>query len=156
VTDTKPDTRRGVLGLPMTILALVGTGIAGYLSAVRLTGGNAVCDASHGCDVVAQSPYAVVLGIPVAYLGLAFSLVLLAFAATWWWRADRRALQGAWALLLLGTLFVAYLTFLELFVIKAVCIWCASFAITIVAGLAVGALALRRAGEEATGPSRTR
>ncbi len=128
----------------MTLLALAGTMIAGYLSAVRLSGGSAVCDASHGCDVVAESSYAVILGIPVAYLGLVYSLVLLALTAVWWLRADRRALQGAWALLLLGTLFVAYLTFLELFVIKAVCVWCASFAITIVAGLAVAALAVRR------------
>ena len=156
MTDTTLAPRRGVLGLPMTLLALAGTGIAAYLSAVRATGGNAVCDPSRGCDVVAVSPYAVILGIPVAYLGLAFSLVLLAVIATWWWRADRRALQGAWALLLLGTLFVGYLTFLELFVIKAVCIWCASFAITIVAGLVVAAMALRKAGAEATGPARTR
>jgi len=156
VTATTRRVPRGVLGLPMTLFALASTGIAGYLSAVRATGGNAVCDPSHGCDVVAVSPYAVLLGIPVAYLGLAFSVALLALAATWWWRADRRALQGAWALLLLGTLFVAYLTFLELFVIKAVCIWCATFAISIVAGLAVAALALRRAGRDATAPARTR
>jgi uncharacterized membrane protein len=145
VTATTRGTRRGDLGLPMTLLALASTAIAGYLSIVRATGGNAVCDPSHGCDVVAVSPYAVILGIPVAYLGLGFSLVLLALAATWWWRADVRALRGAWALLLLGTLFVAYLTFLELFVIEAVCIWCAGFAITIVAGLALAAVAQRRA-----------
>ncbi len=135
---------RGALGLPMTLLAVASTVIASYLSWVRATGGEAVCDASRGCDTVANSPYALILGIPVAYLGLGFSLVLLTFTARWWWRAERRALQGAWALLLLGTLFAAYLTFLELFVIKAVCIWCASFAISIVTGLGVAALALRR------------
>ena len=68
-----------------------------------------------------------------------------ALAAGWWWLADRRALGGAYALLLLGTLFAAYLTYLELFVIEAVCIWCASFAITIVAGLVVAAMAQRGA-----------
>jgi uncharacterized membrane protein len=129
----------------MLLLALAGAAIAGYLSIVRATGGSAVCDASHGCDVVAASEYAVILGIPVAYLGLGFALLLVAATSAWWWLSDRRALQGTWALLLLGTLFVAYLTFLELFVIKAVCIWCATFAITIVAGLGVAALAMRRA-----------
>ena len=137
---------RGRYGLPMVLLALTGTAIAGYLSAVRASGGSAVCDPSHGCDVVAASPYATLLGIPVAYLGLGFSIVLVAIAATWWWRADRRALQGTWVLLLLGTLFVGYLTFLELFVIQAICIWCAAFAGTIVAGLVVTALAVRSAG----------
>jgi uncharacterized membrane protein len=141
----------------MVLLALAGAAIAGYLSIVRATGGSAVCDASHGCDVVAASEYAVILGIPVAYLGLGFALLLVAATAAWWWFADRRALQGAWALLLLGTLFVAYLTFLELFVIKAVCIWCATFAITIVAGLGLAAIAFQRTERvEPTGPARTR
>ena len=129
----------------MLLLAVAGAAIAGYLSIVRATGGSAVCDASHGCDVVASSEYAVILGIPVAYLGLGFSLLLVAATAAWWWLADRRALQVAWVLLLLGTAFVAYLTFLELFVIEAVCIWCATFAVTIVLGLIVAALAQRRA-----------
>ena len=143
MTTAPAATRRGALGLPLVLLALASTAIASYLSIVRATGGNAVCDPSHGCDVVAASPYAVVLGIPVAYLGLAFSIALVVLTATWWLRADRRALQGAWALLLLGTFFVAYLTFLELFVIKAVCVWCATFALTIVAGLVTAALAVR-------------
>jgi len=144
VTTAAAATRRGALGLPMVLLALAGTAISGYLSLVRASGGNAVCDPSHGCDVVAASPYATILGIPVAYLGLAFSIALLALTATWWLRADRRALQGSWVLLLLGTFFAAYLTFLELFVIKAVCIWCATFALTIVEGLVTAALAVRR------------
>ncbi len=141
---------RGRLGGPMVLLAAAGTAIAAYLSVVRASGASAVCDPSHGCDVVAASPYAVILGIPVAYLGLAYSLVLLAVTAAWWQRADRRALQAAWALLLLGTLFVAYLTFLELAVINAVCLWCASFAVTIVAGLIVAAAAIRPAPRESS------
>ncbi len=145
MTVAAPARARGRLGLPLLVLALAGLLIAGYLSIVRLTGGSAVCDPSHGCDVVATSPYALLFGIPVAYLGLGYALLLTALAAGWWWRADRRALAGAYALLLLGTLFVAYLTYLELFVIEAVCIWCASFAITIVAGLVVAAMAQRGA-----------
>ena len=144
MTAARAATRRGELGLPMLLLALAGTAISGYLSVVRVTGGNAVCDPSHGCDVVAASPYATILGIPVAYLGLAFAITLIVLTAIWWLRADRRALQGAYALLLLGTLFVAYLTFLELFVIKAVCIWCAAFAVSIVTGLVIAAVAMRR------------
>ena len=140
----------------MLVLAAAGAVIAAYLSVVRATGGSAVCDASHGCDIVAASPYAVILGIQVAYLGLGFALLLVAATASWWWTADPRALRVAWGLLLLGTLFVAYLTFLELFVIKAVCAWCAAFALTIVLGLVVAATALRRAGGAATDPSRTR
>jgi len=145
VTVPATEGARGRLGLPLLVLALAGVAIAGYLSLVRLTGGSAVCDPSHGCDVVATSPYALLFGIPVAYLGLGYALLLSALAGAWWWRAERRALAGAYALLLLGTLFAAYLTYLELFVIEAVCIWCAAFAITIVVGLIVAAGAQRAA-----------
>jgi uncharacterized membrane protein len=140
----------------MLALAIAGMAIAAYLSIVRALGEAPVCDPSHGCDVVAQSKYAVLFGIPVAYLGLAFTITLVVATAAWWWTADRRALQASYVLLLFGTLFVAYLTFLELFVIHAVCIWCATFAVTIVAGLVSAAVAMRRSGAGATAPSRTR
>ena len=84
------------------------------------------------------------LGIPVAVWGVVFSLVVLGCALAWWRRADRRILLTAYGLLLLGTLAVAYLTYLELFVVHAICVWCVSYAITVVASLVVAGLALRR------------
>ena len=47
-------------------------------------------------------------------------------------------------MLLLGTLFVAYLTYLELFVIEAICVWCVAFAISIVVSLVIAGLAMGR------------
>jgi uncharacterized membrane protein len=122
--------------LPLLLAALVAAGIAGYLSVIRVLGEDAVCGPSHGCETVASSEFSVILGIPVAFLGLAFSLVLVALAATWWRRANRRVLLVAYGMLLLGTLFVAYLTYLELFVIEAICVWCVAFAIAIVVAMA--------------------
>lgn len=154
---------RGSLGLPVLAVALAGAAIAAYLSLTRLIGEPAVCGPSKGCETVAQSAYSEVLGVlPVAFLGLGFSLVLVGLAATWWRRADRRALLAAYGLLLLGTLFVAYLTYLELFVIEAICPWCVAYAVTVVAGLALAGLALRRSSglpplptSPASGPGRT-
>jgi uncharacterized membrane protein len=130
--------------LPLLALALAGLAIAGYLLAVRLSGSAAVCGPSHGCEIVAASEYSTVLGIPVAGVGLGFSLVLAACAAVWWRRAARRALLAAYLLLLVATLAVAYLTYLELFVIDAICAWCVSYAVSIVLSLGVAGLALRR------------
>lgn len=90
-----------------------------------------------------------ILGIPVALLGLAFSLVLVALEVTWWRRADRRALLAAYGMLLLGTLFVAYLTYLELFVIEAICPWCVAFAISIVVALVIAGIAMGRSSRPA-------
>jgi len=111
---------------------------------VRLTGEVAVCGPSGGCETVAASEYSVVFGIPVAAYGVAFSLLVVGCAVAWWRRADRRPLLVAYALLLLGVLEVAYLTYLELFVIKAVCLWCASYAVVTVASFVAAGLALRR------------
>jgi uncharacterized membrane protein len=123
---------------------LAGAGIAGYLTAVRLLGTSAVCGPSHGCDIVAASRYSELLGIPVAVYGLAVSLLLVVLALAWWLRAERRALLAAYLLLLASTAFVAYLTFLELFVIEAICVWCVAYAATIVVGLVVSGVALLR------------
>lgn len=129
----------------MAILALGGLAIAGYLLTVRLLGGAPACGPVPGCDTVAASEYATVLGLPVALFGVIFSIGLVASTVVWWRRGDRRALHSAYGLGLLGIAAVAYLTYLELFVIEAICIWCVSYGVTIVVGWILAILALRAA-----------
>jgi uncharacterized membrane protein len=129
----------------MSVLALGGVAIAAYLLTVRLLGGAPACGPVPGCDTVAASPYATVLGLPVALFGVMFSIVLAAATLAWWRTGDRRALYAAYGLGLLGIVAVAYLTYLELFVIEAICIWCASYAVTIAIGWILAILALRSA-----------
>jgi uncharacterized membrane protein len=131
----------GRFGLGLTIVALVGVAIAAYLLAARLLGEAPMCGPVKGCDTVAASVYATILGIPVAAVGLVFSIVLVAACVLWWRRADRRALYLAYGLGLAGIVAVAYLTFLELFVIEAICIWCVSYAVTVVGGWVLAASA---------------
>jgi uncharacterized membrane protein len=135
---------RGLLGLPLVFLSLGSLAVAGYLLGVRLLGAAPACGPIAGCDTVAESPYAVVFGIPVAAWGMAYSAVLVLAAFAWWRLADRRALLAAYGLGVLGTLGVAYLTYLELFVIHAICIWCVTYAVLVVAALGVAAIAVRR------------
>ena len=131
--------------MPLLLATLVGTGISGYLAVLRLIGEVAACGPSGGCATVQTSEYAVLFGVvPVAFLGFGMSVVLVVLAVTWWRRADRRALLGMYALLLLSTAFVAYLTYLELFVIEAICPWCVSYAITTIVALLLAALAMRK------------
>ena len=125
-------------------MTLVGLGVSGYLVGVRLLGEAPTCGPVKGCETVTTSEYSTIVGVPVAVLGLVLSLCLVACAAWWWRRADRRPLLLAYALLLLATLAVAYLTYLELFVIHAVCVWCVTYAATAVVSLAVSGVALRR------------
>ena len=129
----------------MTVLALAGLAIASYLLAVRLLGEAPACGPVRGCDTVAASEYATVLGVPVALFGVGFSIALMAASAIWWRRRARRAQYAAYGLGLLGVVAVAYLTYLELFVIEAICVWCVSYAVTIVSGLIVSIFAVRSA-----------
>ena len=124
----------GRLGLALSALALAGLGIATYLLAVRVLGEAPACGPLKGCETVAASEYATIAGIPVALFGVLFSVVLLGACLAWWRRADRRALYAAYGLGLAGILAVLYLTYLELFVIEAICVWCVSYALTILAG----------------------
>lgn len=119
-------------GIPA--LALLGVGVSGYLSYVKLTGGPIACfGGASGCDRVNASLYADVAGVPVAYLGLA---LYLALAALGWYAAAPRphvagALLAGWGLSLAGMLFSFYLTYVELAILFDICQWCVVSAVLI-------------------------
>jgi uncharacterized membrane protein len=113
-------------------LDVFGLAIASYLTIVKLAGGVPVCGPIQGCVEVAQSPYSEVAGIPVAAFGVALSVVLLAAALGWWRTADRRLLALHYGLSLVGVTFEGYFTYLQVFVIDAVCIWCALYGASLV------------------------
>ena len=144
-TPAAASQRASRLALAIVALAAIGLAIAGYLLAVRLAGGVPACGPGGGCETVQTSEYSELFGIPVAAYGFAFSAAVLAAGLVWLRRSDRRALLLAYGLGILGSLFVAYLTYLELFVIRAICIWCVAYGTTVVAGFVVAAIALRRA-----------
>jgi uncharacterized membrane protein len=117
----------------LAALDLVGLAIAGYLSAVALTGALPVCGPLKGCEEVAQSAYARIGGIPVAVLGVGLSLTLLVLAIGWT-RSSRPVLLAAhYGLSLLGVVFELYFTYVELFILGAVCVWCAAYGVSLVA-----------------------
>jgi uncharacterized membrane protein len=115
-------------------LSTLGVLVAGYLSLKRFTGGSLVCTRWAQCDVVNNSLYAKLYGVPVSFIGLASYLVMLALAVAAL-RSEgsvQRRLLGLGFLLALGGLaFSAYLTYLELYVIQAVCSWCVASAVII-------------------------
>ncbi len=111
------------------VLILVGIGVAGYLSYVETQPVLAVCGPVGDCNAVQSSPYARLFGLlPVGVLGLIGYLVLL---AAWVVRKLQPEWEHPvnliyWALVLFATGFSFYLTYLEPFVIHAVCMWCIS------------------------------
>ncbi len=119
----------------LPLLSLVGLGVALYLTYVETTRAPAICGPIGDCNAVQNSPYARLFGwLPVGLLGAAGYLAIL---VAWLWqrfRSDRLAEYApvvVFGMALFGTLFSVYLTYLELFVIHAVCIWCLSSAVII-------------------------
>lgn len=116
-------------------LALLGMLVASYLTWVHYAGGGALCAGVGDCETVNTSPYAEVAGVPVALLGLGMYAAL--FALTLAARARPRAAEpltaAAFGLSLAGTLYSAYLTYLEVAVIHAICPWCVVSAVLVTA-----------------------
>jgi uncharacterized membrane protein len=130
----EPDDDDGPLQPPVwqigivPLLALAGVGVAGYLSYGELTNTAVACVAGGGCDTVQQSAYSHLFGvIPMGFFGMAGYVLILAAWGVSRYRAARLAEWGVLAglvMALFGTLFSIYLTSIELFVLRATCIWC--------------------------------
>ena len=114
-------------------VAAIGLGIAAYLTIVHYTGAAPACAIAHGCEVVQHSAYAELAGVPVALLGLLGYAAILASLL----RDDEPARTATALLALAGAGFSAWLTYVEVARLDALCIWCVGSAIcmTLLAGL---------------------
>lgn len=106
-------------------VAAIGIGVASYITIADSGGGAPACLAGGGgCETVAGSSYSHLVGVNVAVFGIAGYVLLLAAALS---RGDFGRFAG-FTLALVGFAFSAYLTYLELFVIHAICQWCVTSA----------------------------
>ena len=125
-----------VLRIVAAVLAVAGIGVATYIAIAESGGGAPKCLAGgHGCETVAQSHYSHLAGINVVVIGIAGYVILLAAALA----PGDPGRFGGFLAALVGFGFSAYLTYLELFVIDAICQWCVASAVLMTLSLAVAA-----------------
>ncbi len=165
-TAAHPTTRRVPGWVPVTSLglSLVAVAIASYLTVAHYTDPTALACPDTGivnCALVTTSSWSVVLGVPLAVLGLVWALVMTGFSVPWAWHVgtasvDRVRLAASGA----GAVMVLYLVYVELFRIGAICLWCTAMHGTavclfgvILAGRAASTAALRPVPEAGTGVS---
>jgi uncharacterized membrane protein len=118
------------------LLALAGIAVATYIAIAESGGGAPKCLAGGtGCETVAESRYSHLAGINVAVIGIAGYALLLAAAVL----PGDAGRFGGFLTALVGFGFSAYLTYLELFVIDAICQWCVVSAVLMTLSLAVAA-----------------
>ncbi len=121
------------------ILSLLGLGVASFLFYEYTFSSSVICLIGSGCDVVRSSAYSSFSGISIPILGIVFYLAMAVLSVV---RSHSFFEKIVFKLQLLiaevGVGFGVYLTFLEVFVIKAICFWCAlSFIISLAVLLSV-------------------
>lgn len=136
------------------LMSLVGVFVSAYLYLYKIGRIGTLACGTGGCETVQTSVWSRFLGVDVALIGLVGYGLLFCVGLM----ALRPALAGErWPAALLaglaggGVLFTVYLTYLELFIIHAICRWCVGSAFIILSILILALLALRRAPEPQAG-----
>jgi uncharacterized membrane protein len=135
--------------LLMGAIAVVGALITAYLTAVAFAGGKTACPISAGggissCDLVLQSPYAKIFGLPLSLFGLLAYLAMAVFALAPYVinpeinkKLRNQIEEWTGRFLLIGgtamAIFSGYLMYISAVVLKEACIYCLSSAICSVA-----------------------
>jgi uncharacterized membrane protein len=129
------------------LLSLIGVLLATYLYLYKIgVLGTMLCGAGD-CEFVQTSPYSRFLGVEVSLIGLLGYLGIFGVSLAGLQPANQVRRWPDSALVLLaggGFLFSAYLTYIELFVIDAICRWCVVSAVLITILFLVSLLAWRR------------
>src|SRR3984893_7267866 len=112
--------------ITLIVLAVIGLGVASYLTYVHYAGIKPACTAGESCTKVQTSVYSKLAGVPVALIGLIGYIAILASLLVPEGEGSRLATMS---FPLVGFGFSAYLTYRELFSIHAICEWCASSAV---------------------------
>ena len=119
------------------LIALVGIGVATYITIADSGGGHPLCVAGgSGCQTVANSSYSHLFGVNVAVFGIVGYVLLLGAGLT---PGDLGRFAGL-VMALVGFGFSAYLTYLELFTIDAICQWCVASAVLMALELGINAV----------------
>jgi uncharacterized membrane protein len=116
---------RNVL-MVIALFALAGLSAATYVFVTHSLGYELFCPFATGCDAVQNSPYAVLFGIPVSFLGmLGFTAyIALALIGLRSGEAARGYLHALVVLSVVEVSFTSYMAYLQVAVIRAVCSWC--------------------------------
>ena len=109
---------------------LFGLLVSGYLSYLKLTDVPSVCiqRGPFNCDVVLNSIYSELAGIPIAYLGFAV-YAIIGFVTLFETRIERCRQYGwliSFGIGLFAWLFSMWLVFVQFALLQALCPWCLS------------------------------
>lgn len=110
---------------PILVASLIGLVDALYLTVKHYLQSSVFCSLLNGCDKVTGSSYATIIGIPVALMGMVYYFSLLLVTILILTRPNnKKFLKIIFAISSGGFLFSLWLVYLQIFVIKALCLYC--------------------------------
>lgn len=113
------------LRITMLVVSVIGLGVASYLTIAHYTHSQVQC-LDTGCETVQHSRWSMLLGVPVALLGVVGYLIMIGSLLVRQSEMSRLVSVGN---AIVGFGFSCYLTYRELFSIHAICPWCVSSAV---------------------------
>lgn len=122
--------KKVLIGL-LIVLALFGIADSWYIAQNESNQAGLTCDIKglDGCNVVAQSQYSELFGIPLAVYGVGFYALLFVLVLYLALIPNRFGYEALIALSVSGALASVLFIFIQLAVIQAICIYCMASAI---------------------------
>ena len=125
---TRPEVPHLAVICATQLLALVGLGIAIYLTIAHYVGTEVLACAANSvvnCEIVTTSAQSHFLGMPVSVLGLAYFVVAVPLYSPWAWWSRFKWLHIVRLVSAIGGMcFVLWLLTAELVIIHKICLWC--------------------------------
>lgn len=106
------------------ILSLIGFVDSTYLSLAYFRGENLSCTFTNGCEKVTTSAYSVILGTPLALIGLIFYALVFVVLVAYWDFEKKFLLEWLYWLAMIAFGVSLWLTAVQVFALKALCQYC--------------------------------
>ncbi len=123
----------------LNILAVPTSIYLTYLHYKPAGGEGSFCNISEkfNCDIVNKSIYSELFGIPVAILGGIAYMLLLIFSIRGLFKDQSKLIPLVYFCVIGATVFTLYLTGIEIFVLKAFCLFCLTLQVIILTQLGI-------------------
>lgn len=133
--------RNGLL-IALLVLTLLGIADAFYLTLSAFEGAALFCDVGavlDGCNVVAQSPYSKLFGLPLALYGVIFYGFVFVVVSALFVLTHHPLYQAIVTLGVIGLIASLIFLFIQFVLIKALCIYCIMSAViaALICGIAI-------------------